>query len=64
MKEKLTTIVLDNQVVTEKTSLSSSAIKSLVKTRTFITWDEKDSKFWRRIDEAMTRASSQMNLQA
>ena len=64
MKEKLTTIVLDNQVVTEKASLSSSAIKSLVKTRTFITWDEKDSKFWRRIDEAMTRASSQINLQA
>merc|ERR1712223_1696937 len=58
MKEKLSTIVLDNQVVTGKASLSSSAIKSLVKTRTFITWDEKDSKFWRRIDEAMSRATA------
>ena len=51
MKNKLTMIVLDKEV-TNKNNLSSG-IKTWIKTRTFILWDETDKKFWRRIDDAM-----------
>ena len=53
MKDKLSMIVLDDGI-TEKSSLSN-VIKSLVKTQTFLLWDEKDVKFWRRMDEALNK---------
>ena len=59
LKDKLTMIVLDQEVTAQKNL--SAVIKALVKTRTFINWDEKDSKFWRRIDEAITRKTIMNN---
>ena len=52
-QDAVTMILLENELAT-RSNLSIS-VKSLVKTRTFIIWDEKDAKFWRRVDEALTR---------
>ena len=51
MKDKLQMIVLDTKEITEKSK--SQAIKSLIKTQTFLIWNENDGKFWRRLDEAL-----------
>ena len=60
MKDKLTMIVLDKDVV-GKSSLANG-IKTLIKTRTFIIWDGHDHKFWRRIDDAMSRSSTGLSI--
>lgn len=60
MGDKITMIILDPQVLNTTCKLTT-IIKTLIKTRTYITWDAKDTKFWRRIGNAMARTESMID---
>ena len=59
MKERLTLIILEDSVLTSKQL--PLTIKTLLKTKTYITWNEKNSKFWRRIGKAILKVGNYNN---
>ena len=53
MKERLTLIILDDATLTSKQM--PTFMKPLLKTKTYISWDEQNPKFWRRVGKALLK---------
>lgn len=57
MKDKMATVILEESVTTR--SDLTKVLKLLLKTRTYIPWEEKDKRFWRRIGIAIARENEE-----
>ena len=56
MKACLTVIILDDSIFSNKQI--PLTIRPLIKTKTYIIWNEKNPKFWRRVGKAILKVNT------